>query len=68
MMELVNREIGGQGRLLPLFPYKSHAHICCLDHTYIVATITNGRRALLSEDSNKASYLCLRIDRITPIC
>lgn len=51
--ELLDGEIGSQTRLSALLSNDANTHICCLDHGYIVATITNATCPLLGVGANE---------------
>lgn len=47
MVELGDGEVGSQRGLLPFLAHDADAYIGCLDHAYVVASVSDGRHGFL---------------------
>ena len=59
MLEFQNGEVRCQSCLLSLFTHYTHADVCHLNHTHVVASITNTQHYLPSVILDPLSYDCL---------
>ena len=67
MCELANREVGSERGLAPLLADDPKANVGGLNHTDVIATITNGTGALARMLSDKGSNVCF-LCRRTSAC